>query len=69
MLYFFHGAKVTIKNIHVSGICDNKWHKGERIIDFEIEPYDDEAVTVLGDFYSHGSYGGVESLTLTKCEA
>lgn len=65
---FFHGAKVVIKNIHVSGICDNEWHKGENIINFEITPYDDEAINILGNFYSHGWYGGVESLTLTKYE-
>ena len=65
---FFHGAKVVIKNINVSGVCDNEWHKGEKIINFEIEPHDDEAIDILGNFYSHGCYGGVESLTLTKCE-
>ena len=62
----FHGALVKIINVVVSGFCDNEYHKGERIINFEIEPYNDEAERILGSFYSHGCYGGVESLTLVK---
>ena len=61
---WFHGAQVIIKNVECVGICHNEWHDGERIINFEIEPYNDEAIKVLGNFYSHGTYGGVESLTV-----
>ena len=63
---YFHGALVKIVNTIIGGICDNGRYKGERIINFEIEPYNDEAEQILGSFYSRGCYGGVESLTLVK---
>ena len=63
---YFHGAVVKIVNIITGGVCSNSCYKGEHIINFEIEPYNDEAEQILGSFYSHGCYGGVESLTLVK---
>lgn len=63
---YFHGALVKIVNIIAGGVCNNSCYKGEHIINFEIEPYNDEAEQILGGFYSRGCYGGVESLTLVK---
>ena len=63
---WFHGAQVLIKDVRVVGICDNEFCKGERIINFDIEPYNDEALQILGKFYGYGTYGGVESLALWK---
>ena len=63
---YFHGALVKIVNTIIGGVCNNGCYKGERIINFEIEPYNDEAEQILGSFYGHGCYGGVESLTLEK---
>ena len=61
-----NGKKVITFQSYDSRICDNGSYKGEHIINFEIEPYNDEAEQILGNFYSHGCYGGVESLTLEK---
>ena len=33
---------------------------------FEIEPYNDESIKILGKFYAHGSYGGVDWLEVHK---
>lgn len=62
----FHGAQVVIKDVRINGICDNELHKGEKIISFDIEPYDNEALKTLGKFYAFGTYGGVESITIWK---
>lgn len=62
----FYGANVRIMDVRIGGICDNDIHKGERIINFDIEPYDKEALQVLGKFYGYGTYGGVESITIFK---
>lgn len=65
-IVIFHGAQVVIKETRVNGICDNNYHKGEKIISFDIEPYDDEALKILGNFYAYGTYGGVESRSIWK---
>lgn len=57
----FHGAKERIVEVRDDG--ESEYHKGERVIRFDLEPYDDEAVQILGKFYSHGTYGGVGFLT------
>lgn len=63
----FHGARVRIINLK------RKLYHGETFanktkyhIDFEIEPADDEAEKILGGYYSHGWYGGVGCLELSK---
>lgn len=33
---------------------------------FTIEPYDIEAVELLGNFYSHGQYGGIDELRVER---
>lgn len=45
----FHGANVKIINTK----------KDAETVSFEIEPADDEAIEILGEFYSHGWYSGV----------
>ena len=62
----FHGAEVEIKDVRICGVCDNEFHKGEKIINFTIEPNNKEALAILGNFYSHGTYGGVESIQICK---
>lgn len=57
----FYGAKERVVEVRDDG--ESEYYKGERVIRFDLEPYDDEAVKLLGKFYSHGTYGGVGFLT------
>ncbi|MBR5544871.1 MAG: hypothetical protein IKU66_05295 [Clostridia bacterium] len=59
----FHGANVRIIEVKESPAPANEWYPNEKTITFTIEPVDNEAVEVLGSFYSHGTYGGVGCLT------
>lgn len=61
---WFYGARVRIVDVRVEGMSD--YYEGERVIRFDIEPYDEECVRTLGKFYSHGTYGGVEHLALSR---
>jgi hypothetical protein len=61
----FHGANVRIVKVEESPAPANEWYPEEKTIRFDIEPADDEAIEVLGNFYSHGTYGGVGCLTTT----
>lgn len=55
-IIIFHGAKVRIISVkHLTNF-------GRPWTGFEIEPADDEAVELLGEYYSHGWYGGDDSL-------
>jgi hypothetical protein len=58
----FHCANVRIVNVTETPAPANKWYPNEKSISFEIEPADEEAVQILGRFYSHGTYGGVGCL-------
>lgn len=60
----FHGANLKVVNVTETPAPANKWYPNEKTIGFEVEPADDEAVKILGKFYSHGSYGGVGCLTV-----
>ena len=60
---WWYGGKVRI--IRVWDIGESDYYKGERVMRFEVEPADEECVKVLGNFYSHGVYGGVEHLEVT----
>lgn len=62
---YFHGANVRIINIKRRPYTE-EFYKNEctETISFEIEPADDEAVEILGNFYSHGWYGGVGCLKM-----
>lgn len=60
----FHGANLRVAKITETPAPANKWYPNEKSIRFEVEPADDEAIKILGKFYSHGSYGGVGCLTV-----
>lgn len=60
----FHGAILKVTKVTETPAPANKWYPNEKTIGFEVEPADDEAVKILGKFYSHGSYGGVGCLTV-----
>lgn len=62
----WHGAKERVTE--VVDECESDHYAGERVILFTLEPYDDEAVNLLGKFYSKGTYGGVGFLTVTLIE-
>ena len=53
----FHGANEVVLSVCDEGESD--YYKGERLIRFELSPADDEAIRILGKFYSKGTYGGV----------
>lgn len=57
----FHGAKERVTEVSHHN-WENKYYPGEVTVRFELEPYDEEAVKILGGFYSHGGYGGVGCL-------
>ena len=61
----FHGANVKIINIRRHPYTDKLYaDQCDMVISFEIRPADDEAVEILGNFYSHGWYGGVGCLKM-----
>ena len=60
----FHGANLRVTKVTEAPAPANKWYPNEKTISFDVEPADDEAVKILGNFYSHGSYGGVGCLTV-----
>lgn len=53
----WHGANERVTNVRDDG--PSEYYEGERVISFDLEPADEEAVKLLGSFYSHGTYGGV----------
>ena len=61
----FHGANVRIINIKRRPYTE-EYYKNEctEVINFEIEPADEEAENILGKYYAHGWYGGVGCLTV-----
>ena len=60
----FHGANLRVTKVTETPAPANQWYPNEKTIGFEVEPADDEAIKILGSFYSHGSYGGVGCLTV-----
>lgn len=65
---YWHGAKERIVSINEYPAPANEYYPNEKTIHFELEPVDEEAVKILGNFYSHGTYGGVGCLTATVAE-
>lgn len=53
----FHGAKELVLETWDEGYSE--YFPGEKVIRFQLRPYDDEAEKLLGKFYSRGIYGGV----------
>lgn len=64
-IIIWYGAEVRITNVlHVK--CK---HGGvlKPCTYFTIVPYNKEAVDILGDFYSHATYGGIDELSVERC--
>lgn len=61
-IIIFHGALVKINAIRNY----NHYKTGEPVVNFDIAPYNEEAIEILGSFYSRGTYGGLSILPITK---
>lgn len=57
----FHGANLRVTAVRKDG--PSEYYPDEHVYSFDVEPADEEAVQLLGEFYSHGTYGGVGFLT------
>lgn len=65
----FHGAKVIITEVKHFPYNEPAYRNfTDKVVRFTIKPADDEAIELLGKFYSHGTYGGVGCLTATVIE-
>ena len=63
-IIFWYGAIVRIIDVsHVKRKCGGVLKSSTY---FTIEPYNKEAVDILGDFYSHATYGGIDELTVER---
>lgn len=62
-IIWFHGAKVRVIAVREFPY-DEEFYKDQtdKVIYFDIESVDEEAIKILGKFYSHGTYGGVGCL-------
>lgn len=65
MVINFHGANVRIFNVKHFEREEEMYmfdYRGKVtsniVVNFDIEPYDNEALQILGPFYSYGNYGG-----------
>ena len=65
-IIWWYGGKVRITAVRTDGM--SSYFPGERVMRFDVEPADEECVKVLGNFYSHGTYGGVEHLEVQLVE-
>lgn len=68
-IIWWHGAKVRVTDVQ-SFPYTEEYFKGQtdKTVNFTIEPFDNEAIRVLGNFYSHGTYGGVGCLPIETIE-
>lgn len=55
-IIIFQGAKVRIV----------KLYRNNEETFFQVEPEDEEALEILGNFYAYQEYGGKNTLTVTK---
>lgn len=53
----FHGANELVTEVWNEG--PSEYYPEEDVIRFKLQPADEKAVEMLGEFYSHGTYGGV----------
>lgn len=67
-IILFHGANVKVASIHTTPAPANEYYPNEKTIDFSVEPADEDAEKILGEFYAHGNYGGIGCLTTTLIE-
>ena len=62
---WFHGAKVKIIDVQFFPYNEEYYRdRTDKTVTFTIEPANEEAIEILGRFYSHGTYGGVGCLTV-----
>lgn len=54
---YWYGAKVIVTEVRDAG--ESEYYPGERVIRFDVEPFDKKSIKMLGQFYSRGTYGGV----------
>ena len=67
-IILFHGALERIVELKTFPAPANEYYKNEKIINFTLEPINDESIKILGKFYSRGTYGGVGCLIATIIE-
>ena len=67
MIVIFHGAKLRIEDVREFPY-KGEYFKDEtdKVINFDVSPYDQDSIDQMGNFYSHGTYGGVGCLTITQ---
>lgn len=63
-IIYWYGALVKI--IRINRFKANEVSCEKDCTYFEIEPVNEETIKILGTFYSHGSYGGIDTLTVYK---
>lgn len=61
-IILFHGARERVIKVVTFPAPANDYFPEEKTISFDLEPADDKAISLLGNFYSHGTYGGVGCL-------
>lgn len=62
----FYGAEVIITDIKYFPYNEPAYKEfTDKVVRFTIKPANDEAIELLGKFYSHGTYGGVGCLEAT----
>ena len=61
---FFYGAKVKLVDVRQYPYKE-EFYKGQTdvVVNFDIEPVDEQAIKILGKGYAYGCYGGVGCLT------
>lgn len=67
-IIIFHGALERIVEYKEFPAPANEFYPNEKTISFTLEPVNDEAIQMLGRFYSKGTYGGVGCLKITRIE-
>lgn len=62
---WWYGAKLRIVEVRSYPYTEGPYsHLTSLTIRFDVEPADEQAVRILGKFYSHGTYGGVGCLVV-----
>lgn len=62
----WYGAEVVIREINREYRKPFGHFKGGNCTYFTIAPNNKKALEILGRFYAHGTYGGIDELTVEK---
>ena len=62
----WYGAEVVIREIHREYREPYGHFKGGNCTYFTIAPNNKKAIEILGRFYAHGTYGGIDTLEVHK---